>query len=177
MEFIFTAAQIISHVLFLAGNGRSNDLCCIQILIIINMENKKMTLALFSGSLDKLTAAGIILSGAAADDMDVDLFVLLQCARAFKKEVGDNIDKLEMAEYPHLKQDFVKSLEKLKVKSWIDFFKEAKELTNVKIHICGLAGKIWGGEKLDDFVDIADDICGIGEYISCAQEADVHLFI
>lgn len=136
-----------------------------------------MTLALFSGSLDKLTAAGVILSGAAADDMDVDLYVLLQGARAFKKEVGADPNKLELAEYPHLKKEFLASLEKLNVKSWLDFFKEAKELTNVKIHICGLAGKIWGGEKLEDFVDIADDICGIGEYISSAQEADVHLFI
>ena len=141
------------------------------------MENKKMTLALFSGSIDKLTAAGVILGGAAADDMDVDLFVLLQGARAFKKEIGDDTSKLEMAEYPELKDEFIASLNKLKVKSWIDFFKEAKELTNVKIHICGLAGKIWGGEKLEDFIDIADDICGIGEYIESAQEADVHLFI
>lgn len=136
-----------------------------------------MTMALFSGSLDKLTAAGVILSGAAADDMDVDIYVLMQGARAFKKEIGDNPDKLAMAENPDLKQEFLNSLEQLKVKTWVEFFREAKELTNVKIHICGLAGKIWGGEKLEDFVDLADDICGIGEYITSAQEADVHLFI
>jgi len=136
-----------------------------------------MTMALFSGSLDKLTAAGVILSGAAADDMEVDIYVLMQGARAFKKEIGDNPDKLAMAENPDLKQEFLNSLEQLKVKTWVEFFKEAKELTNVKIHICGLAGKIWGGEKLEDFVDLADDICGIGEYITSAQEADVHLFI
>ena len=141
------------------------------------MENKKMTLALFSGSIDKLTAAGIILGGAAADDMDVDVFVLLQAARAFRKDIGDDPEKLAMAENPHLKAEFLKSLENLKVKSWLEFFKEARELTNVKVHICGLAGKIWGGEKLDDFVGIADDICGIGEYITSAQEADVHLLI
>ncbi len=141
------------------------------------MENKKMTMALFSGSLDKLTAAGVILSGAAADDMDVDIYVLMQGARAFKKEIGDNPDKLAMAENPDLKQEFLNSLEQLKVKTWVEFFREAKELTNVKIHICGLAGKIWGGEKLEDFIDLADDICGIGEYITSAQEADVHLFI
>jgi peroxiredoxin family protein len=141
------------------------------------MENKKMTMALFSGSIDKLTAAGIVLSGAAADDMEVDIYVLLQGARAFKKEIAKNIDQLNMAENPGLKDEFLKSLENLKVKPWLDFFKEAKELTSVKIHICGLAGKIWGGEKLEDFVDIADDICGIGEYITSAQEADVHLFI
>ena len=141
------------------------------------MENKKMTMALFSGSLDKLTAAGVVLSGAAADDMDVDVYVLLQGARAFKKEIGDNPDKLAMAENPDLKQEFLESLEQLKVKSWLEFFREAKELTNVKIHICGLAGKIWGGEKMEDFVDIVDDICGISEYITSAQETDVHLFI
>ena len=136
-----------------------------------------MTMALFSGSLDKLTAAGVILSGAAVDDMEVDIYVLMQGARAFKKEIGDNPDKLPMAENPDLKQEFLNSLERLKVKTWVEFFREAKELTNVKIHICGLAGKIWGGEKLEDFIDLADDICGIGEYITSAQEADVHLFI
>ncbi|MCK5463628.1 MAG: hypothetical protein KAI95_11455 [Bacteroidales bacterium] len=136
---------------------------------------QKMTMALFSGSVDKLSCAGVILSGAAADDMDVDIFVLLMGAHAFKKE---NINKTGiMAELPHLKDEFLASLERLNVNTWIEFFKQAKEMTNVKIHICGLAGKIWGGEKLEDFNELADDICGIGEYINSAQEADVHLFI
>ena len=141
------------------------------------MDNKKMTMALFSGSLDKLTAAGVILGGAAADDIEVDIYVLMIGARAFKKEVGSDINKLEMAEYPALKNDFVASAQRLNVKPWTEFFKEAKELTNVRIHICGLAGKMWGGEKIEDFIDLADDIVGINEYITAAQEADIHLFI
>lgn len=136
-----------------------------------------MCLALFSGSLDKLTAAGIILSGAVADDMEVDVYVLLQAARAFKKEIADNKDEIKLAENTHLREEFIKSLQRLNVKEWQDFFKEAKSLSNVKFHICGLAGKIWGGEKLEDFIEIADDIVGINEYITAAQEADVHLFI
>ncbi|RLD51161.1 MAG: hypothetical protein DRI94_06790 [Bacteroidetes bacterium] len=139
--------------------------------------NKKMCMALFSGSIDRLTAAGVVISGAAADDMDVDVYVLLQAARAFKKEVGDNSDKLAMSESSDLKDEFVKSLKELNVNTWLEFFTTAKELSNVKIHICGLAGKIWGGSKIEDFVDIADDIVGIGEYITAAEEADVHLFI
>jgi peroxiredoxin family protein len=82
-----------------------------------------------------------------------------------------------MAENPELKDEFLESLKNLKVKSWVEFFKEAKEITDVKIHVCGLAGKIWGGEKLEDFLGLADDICGIGAYITSAQEADVNLFI
>ncbi len=136
-----------------------------------------MCLGLFSGSVDKLTAAGIILGGAAAMDMKVDIYVLLQGARAFRKDVGDNPDKLQMAENPDLKEEFLKSLKNLNVKSWVEFFKEAKEITDVKIHVCGLAGKIWGADKMEDFIDIADDICGIGAYITATQEADVNLFI
>lgn len=141
------------------------------------MENKKMCLALFSGSVDKLVAAGVILSGAAADDMDVDIYVLLQAARAFRKDIGDDSEKLSMAENVDLKEEFLASLKKLNVKTWVEFFKEAKEITNVKIHICGLAGKVWDAEKLDDFIDLADDIVGISEYITASQEADVNLFI
>ncbi len=141
------------------------------------MENKKLCLALYTGSVDKLTAAGVILSGAAANDMQVDIYVLLQAARAFRKDIGDDAEKLNMAENPDLKKEFLESLKNLNVKTWVEFFKEARELTNVKIHICGLAGKVWGGEKLDDFIDIADDICGIGAYIQSAEEADINLFI
>jgi peroxiredoxin family protein len=141
------------------------------------MEKKKLCLGLYTGSVDKLTAAGIILNGAAADDMQIDIYVLLQGARAFRKDVGDNPDKLQMAENPNMKAEFLESLKKLNVKTWVEFFKEAKSVADVKIHICGLAGKIWDAVKLDDFIDIADDICGIGAYITSTQEADVNLFI
>jgi peroxiredoxin family protein len=136
---------------------------------------KKMCLGLFSGSVDKLTAAGVIMSGAAAEDMEIEVFVLLMGAYAFKKENAEKVDSV--AELPHLKDELLASLKRLNVSTWIDFFKQAKELTSVKIHICGLAGKLWGGEKLEDFVDFADDICGIGEYITAAEEADISLFI
>jgi len=139
------------------------------------METKKMCLALFSGSVDKLTDAGIILGGAAAEDMDVDIYVLLQAAFAFKKENAMTNDRV--AEITDKKDDFLASLKSLGTPHWTEAFRTAKEMTNVKIHICGFAGKVWNGFKLDDFIDLADDICGIGEYITSAENADVHLFI
>ncbi len=141
------------------------------------METKKMCMALFTGSLDKLTAAGVILSGAVADDMDIDIYVLLQGARAFLKDVADKPEMLNMAENANLRKEFEQGLKRLNVMPWIEFFREAKQMGNIKIHICGLAGKLWGGEKLEDFVEIADDIVGINEYITKAQQADIHLLI
>jgi peroxiredoxin family protein len=136
---------------------------------------KKMTIALYTGSFDKLTATGVIINGAVADDLDVEIYVLLMGANAFKKE---NIGKTDhMAELTDKKDEFLASLKQLKVFTWMEFFKQAKEMGNVKIYICGLAGKIWNGLVLEDFNELADDICGIGEYIASAQTADVNLFI
>jgi peroxiredoxin family protein len=136
---------------------------------------KKLTLALFSGSVDKLTAAGVILGGAAAEDMDVEVFVLLQAAFAFKKE-NANVNT-RVAEITDKKDEFLASLDRLGAPHWTQAFQTAKEMTHVKIHICGFAGKVWHGEKLDDFIDLADDICGIGEYMASAEDADINLFI
>jgi len=136
---------------------------------------KKMTIALFSGSVDKLTAAGVILGGAAAEDMDVEIFVLLQAAFAFKKENAMTNDRV--AEITDKKDEFLASLERLQAPHWTEAFRKAKEMTSVKIHICGFAGKVWHGEKLDDFIDLADDIVGIGEYIDAAESSDINLFI
>jgi len=140
-------------------------------------DNKRMTIALFTGSVDKLTAAGIIISGAVAQDIDVDVFVLLQGARAFLKDKAGNVDELDMAENRELREEFLASLERVKVKPWLEFFEEARELASVKVYICGLAGKVWGGEKKDDFVGIVDDIVGIGECVSSMEEADISLFV
>ena len=141
------------------------------------MENKKMCLALFSGSEDNMTAAGVIISGAVADDMDVDVYELLQGARAMLKDVAMNKDKINMAENVELRDNFIQACKELNVKEWHEFFSEAKEIGNVKFHICGLAGKLWGGYKIEDFVDFADDIVGISEYITKAEDSDIHLFI
>ncbi len=141
------------------------------------MENQKLCLGILTGSIDKLTAAGIIISGAIADDMEVEVFALMHGARAFLKNLANDPTNLPMAENSNLRSQFENALKQLKVNYWLDFFKQAKQMGNVKIHICGLAGKIWGGYKLDDFVDIADDIVGIHQYITAIQEADVHILI
>jgi len=136
---------------------------------------KKMTIALFSGSVDKLTAAGVILGGAAAEDVDVEIFVLLQAAFAFKKENATTNERV--AELTDKQDEFLASLKRLNAPHWTEAFRTAKEMTNMKIHICGFAGKVWHGEKLEDFIDLADDICGIGEYMTAAEESDINLFI
>ena len=134
---------------------------------------KTLTIGLGSGCTTKLNHVGRNLSGAAADDMEVDVFVLLNAAGAFlqNKKVDFSCSGNQTAE------EFQKSLDALSSPGWIEFFEMAKEMTSVKVYMCSLAGKVVGGEKKEDFIDLVDDICGIGEYITSIQEADVNLFI
>ena len=140
-------------------------------------ENQKFCLGLFTGSMDKLTMAGVILSGAAADDMDVDIYVFLHGARVFKKGVPNSRADLGMVEYPEKKEELLAAMKELNTMEWLELFEMAKELTNVKVHVCGLAGKLWGAEKKEEFIDIVDDIVGISEYITAASEADLHILL
>jgi len=135
----------------------------------------KMCIGLFSGGLDKLTFAGVLLSGAAAEDMDVEVYVHLQAAQWFVK--GNENRQQYLSENNENLDGFIKSLKDVNSPSWHEFFEMAREMTNVKIYVCSLAGKIWGGSKNEDFIDMVDDIIGIGEYIDAVKEADVHFLV
>lgn len=132
-----------------------------------------MVIGLASGSIDKLVGAGVIMSGAAAADMDIEVYVLLTAARAFLKENEGLQDSF--IEYPHLKNEMLERMQELKMQNWVDAFRQVKEFTNVKIYICSLAGKMWKGDSLDQYIDIVDDFTGIFQYVEAAQSADLHM--
>lgn len=48
-----------------------------------------------------------------------------------------------------------------------------KEQGKVRIHACSTAGKIWGATVPADFSDLVDDIVGVVQYLTHAQEADL----
>lgn len=135
----------------------------------------KLVIGLSSGSLDKLVGAGVMMSGAAADDMDIEVYVLLTAARAFIK--GNENLQDSLVEYPHLKDEILTKMKELGIESWTDAFRDVKDLTNTKIYICSLAGKMWGGEKIEDFNDLVDGFTGIFQYMQAAQSADLHIGI
>lgn len=133
----------------------------------------KLVIGLASGSLEKLVTCSVITGGAVALDMDVDIYLLLQGAYAFKKEVAEN--NLTFYERPELKEELMAGLERNKIPSPYEYLKQLKESGNVKIHVCATAGKIWGAYELSNFSELVDDIVGIAEYVSRAEEAGVHM--
>ncbi len=134
----------------------------------------KMAVVLFSGSLDRLTGTAVLVAGAAAQDVEVDIFLQLWGAYAFRKDVAEK--NTNFSEFPELKPQVHEALVKLQAPSWLDLLKQAREVGTVRIHLCSLAFQIWGGNK-EDFLDIVDDIIGAGEFITMAQEADATFFV
>ncbi len=132
----------------------------------------KMTIGLSNSSIDKLTGLGVMLSGAAADDIECEVYVLVNAAHVFLKNnpLNDFVSTNGQSA-----DEFKESCEKCSTPSWIEFIEQAKEFTEIKVYICSLAGKLWGGEKKEDFIDLVDDFCGIGQYLDSAQEADLHI--
>jgi peroxiredoxin family protein len=129
-----------------------------------------MIIGLASGSIEKLVVASTLTGGAVALDLDVDIYLLLGGAYAFRKDVaGDGT----YADRPELKEEMLAGMADNSVPAPLDSLRNLKADGKVKIHCCGTAGKIWGAGALEDFVDIVDDIVGIAQYISCCEDADV----
>lgn len=132
-----------------------------------------MVIGLSSGSIDKLLGAGVIMSGGAADDMEIEVYVLLTAARAFLK--GNEELEDAWVEYPHLKEQMQARMKEINMPGWMESWGQVKEMAEVKVYICSLAGKLWGGEKLEDYNELVDGFTGIFQYVQAAQEADLHI--
>ena len=130
-----------------------------------------MIISLASGSLEKLVVASTLTGGAVALEMDVDIYLLLGGAYAFRKDVGGAAGTY--ADRPELKDEMLAGMAENAVPDPLDNFRKLKAMGNVKIHCCQAAGKIWGAGELDDFIDIVDDIVGIAKYITGCEKADV----
>jgi len=135
----------------------------------------KMVIGLYSGGYDKLTFAGVLLSGAAADDMEVEVFVHLKAAQWFVK--GNEEGKLYLSEDNEKLDSCMQKLKEVGSPTWMEYFQMAKEMTDVKVYVCSLAGRIWGGTNNENFIEMVDGIIGIGEYIDAAKDADVHFLV
>ena len=74
----------------------------------------RMVLLVFSGSYDKLVGMSVLVSGAVALDMEVDIYLMLWGAYAFKK---DTIGKdMEVSEHQSLAEKLKEGMEKAGLK-------------------------------------------------------------
>ncbi len=135
----------------------------------------KLSIMLYSGTVDKLIPVGIISTGAVTMDMDVDIFVTFYGIHAFSKnaiKTNEQFSKDFEQMAPMIKQ----KLREKKVPTWYAMLAEAKKSGHVKIHACSTACDLLDVKK-QDLDPIVDDVVGIGNYLSAASESKITLFI
>ena len=137
--------------------------------------SEKLSILLYSGTVDKLMPAAIIASGAVAMDMEVNIFVTFYGLLGFKKGMVESNQKFSK-DFDEMVPMIKEQLKTKNVPSWYDMLKKAKGMGKVKIQACSTACDLFGISK-NDLDPIVDEIVGVGTYLANASESKVTLFI
>jgi peroxiredoxin family protein len=135
----------------------------------------RMSIVLFSGTVDKLMAASILATGAAAMGMDVELFLTTWGLVAFRK--GDwKTNTRVSADFADYAPTMAEAMAAKKVPSWMENLVGAREIGEVKITACSMTMELYG-LKLEDLEPIVDDVAGVATFVERARESEFTLFI
>ena len=135
----------------------------------------RMSIIVFSGTVDKLMAASILATGGAAMGMEVEVFLTTWGLVAFRKDAYKTNMKVskDFEEYGPvmMEQMMVK-----KVPSWMDNLKGAMEVGDVKVYACSMTMELFD-MKLSDLEPIVTEVTGVATFVERAKEGRVTLFI
>jgi peroxiredoxin family protein len=135
----------------------------------------RMSIIVFSGTVDKLMAASILATGGAAMGMEVEIFLTTWGLEAFRKDNYKTNMKVskDFEEYAPvmMEQMMVK-----KVPSWMDNLKGAMEVGDVKILACSMTMELFD-MKLEDLEPIVTEVTGVATFVERAKEGRITLFI
>lgn len=136
---------------------------------------ERMSVVLFSGTVDKLMAASILATGAAAMGMEVDIFLTTWGIEAFRKgayKTNTRVSK-DYEDYGPVMRELMQAK---RVPTWMENLQGAREIGEVKIAACSMTMELFG-LKLEDLEPMVDEITGVAAFMERAQESKITLFI
>ena len=136
---------------------------------------ERMSIVLFSGTVDKLLAASILATGAAAMDMEVDLFLTTWGIEAFRKGAYKTNTRVsrDFEEYGSVMRELMAAK---KAPSWWENLQGAREIGDVHISACSMTMELFG-LTLNDLEPVVDEVTGVATFMERARESKVTLFI
>lgn len=135
----------------------------------------KLSMVVFSGTVDKLYPAAIMASGAVAMGMDVEIFLTFYGLDSFRRGQPQTNQKMDV-NYAELAPMLAQLMKEKNVPSWYDMLLQAKSMGNVKVHACAMTLDLMGMKK-EHLDPIVDDVVGVGEFVSNAKEGEITLFL
>ena len=135
----------------------------------------RLSLVVFSGTVDKLYPVAIMASGAIALGQDVEIFLTFYGLEAFRKGEPQKNQKMDV-NYGEIGPMMMKVMMAKKMPSWYDMLVKVKEMGNVKVHACATTYDLMD-MKREDLDPIVDDVVGVTEFLSRANEGGITLFL
>jgi peroxiredoxin family protein len=136
---------------------------------------ERMSLIVFSGTVDKLMAASILTTGGAAMGMEVEVFLTTWGLQAFRKDDYKTNTRVSK-DFEDFGPVMMEQMMVKKVPSWMENLQGAKEIGDVKIYACSMTMEMFD-MKLDDLEPIVDDVTGVATFVERAKEGQITLFI
>jgi peroxiredoxin family protein len=123
-----------------------------------------LSLVLFSGTDDKLSAASILAVGAAAMGRPVNVFLQYYAVEAFRS------DRIHEPHGVALEASIAqaKQIAAYRGQHWSELLRQAKEIGDVKVHACALSMELFGLAK-EDLDPLVDDIEGVAAFMTDAS--------
>jgi Uncharacterized conserved protein len=135
----------------------------------------RMSLIVFSGTVDKLMAASILATGAAAMGMEVDLFLTTWGLEAFRK--GSYLSNTKVSkDFEEYQPIMLEQMRAKQAPSWMENLLSAREVGDVKIYACSMTMELFG-IKREDLEPIVDDVTGVATFVEQAGDGKITLFI
>ena len=136
---------------------------------------ERMSIVLFSGTVDKLLAASILATGAAAMDMEVDLFLTTWGIEAFRKGASKTNTRVsrDFEEYGSVMRELMAAK---KAPTWWENLQGAREIGEVHIAACSMTMELFG-LTLNDLEPVVDEVTGVATFMERARESKVTMFI
>lgn len=135
----------------------------------------KMSIIVFSGTVDKLLAVSTLATGASAMGQDVDIFLTFWGLNAFRKDQVRTNMKFS-SEFAEFAEPAMQAMQERGVRHWLDTLYDAKEIGNVHVKACSMTMELFGW-TLDDLDPIVEDVTGVASFVDEAKDADINLFI
>lgn len=133
--------------------------------------SNRLSIVLFSGTVDKLMAAAVVASGAAAMQKQVTIFATFYGLLAFRK--GDWKENRRLSkDFEDYGPTFFHAMETKKVPNWLETLQTAKEIGDLTVKGCALMMDLTG-VKLEDLEPIVTEIAGVGQFIEEASDGQI----
>jgi peroxiredoxin family protein len=134
----------------------------------MEIQEEPLSLVLFSGTDDKLTAAAVLAVGAAVMGRPVNIFLQYYALDAFR--AGRLCADHGLA--PEATAQQAPSVRAHKGQHWSELLKQAKDVGQVDIQACALSMDMYGIGR-DDLDPIVDGVEGVAAFMASASEGQV----